>query len=295
MWSRLVQGNGGYADSQCDNTPKRHGGPKVAAWARSLRWAASVGFDEWEASVHSLLDEIETATGGALSSLLGALRQFDDKFGARTAEDPKGGAAEPLPDALRALLVERYGEDFGTSRIDTHHPSNNMPPHHQGALACFGGAEVGDISALPLATLGEGVEVEWVETSERVREVEALLRARAAEAAGRSSSLRIGIDTEWADAEVPTETAPDTGGVETPTSRRTAPPRVAVVQLAVWDRIWVIDALAAGNGDPIGALLRWMLEADVGVTTLGFAFRGDLGVLEPLCVPRTTGGEAPQR
>jgi ribonuclease D len=55
---------------------------------------------------------------------------------------------------------------------------------------------------------------------------------------------------------------------------------VAVVQVAVSDQVWVLDALAAGP--ETGALLQWALACD-DVALLGFAFSGDLAVLRPLC------------
>ena len=63
-------------------------------------------------------------------------------------------------------------------------------------------------------------------------------------------------------------------------SVRRASPRVAVVQVAVSDQVWVLDALAAGP--ETGALLRWALACEE-VAVLGFAFSGDLAVLRTLC------------
>ena len=103
----------------------------------------------------------------------------------------------------------------------------------------------------------------------------------------------MGVDTEWAD-------GPTDG----------APPVLAVVQLAVEDRAWVIDALGdaaqgqgtddegtaggeAGSGkvgggdharEALGKLLRWLLESDPSeLIVLGFAFAGDLAMLRPVC------------
>ena len=57
---------------------------------------------------------------------------------------------------------------------------------------------------------------------------------------------------------------------------------IAVVQLAVEQCAWVIDALGGeGARQALGMLLRWMLEGD-SVATLGFAFAGDLAAMRPL-------------
>ena len=55
---------------------------------------------------------------------------------------------------------------------------------------------------------------------------------------------------------------------------------MAVVQVAVRDQVWVLDALAAGP--ETGSLLQWALACK-DVAVLGFAFIGDLAVLRPLC------------
>ena len=78
--------------------------------------------------------------------------------------------------------------------------------------------------------------------------------------------LRVGIDTEWTDS-----------------AGEGVPPLIAVVQLAVDERAWVIDALGSeSTRHSLGALLRWMLEGD-SIVTLGFAFAGDLAAMRPLC------------
>jgi len=97
--------------------------------------------------------------------------------------------------------------------------------------------------------------------------------------------LRIGIDTEWTDGEAASddEAAETCDAVDERRASRAGPPRLAVVQLAVsGGRAWVIDALDADNGAALGSLLRWMLECER-LIVLGFAFRGDLAVLQPLC------------
>ena len=61
---------------------------------------------------------------------------------------------------------------------------------------------------------------------------------------------------------------------------------LALVQLAVEDRAWVLDALGSDDSrNALGALLCWMLdEVDSSrLTVLGFAFSGDLAVLRPIC------------
>ena len=129
-----------------------------------------------------------------------------------------------------------------------------------------------DVASLPLAQLA--VAPVWLGTGPEVSALHATLRtlAEGSRQAGQGR-LRVGVDTEWAkaaSASVAADTMP----------RMNAPPRVAVVQVAVSDQVWVLDALAAGP--ETGALLQWALACN-DVAVLGFAFSGDLAVLRPLC------------
>ena len=91
------------------------------------------------------------------------------------------------------------------------------------------------------------------------------------------------MDTEWADAASDEPSVPEPSAAaakaasasvaaDDTTRRMNAPPRVAVVQVAVSDQVWVLDALAAGP--ETGALLQWALACD-DVAVLGFAFSGN--------------------
>eukprot|EP00966_Prymnesium_polylepis_P158793 3670353-Prymnesium_polylepis.1 len=174
-----------------------------------------------------------------------------------------------------------------------------------------GGGARGDGGAggatLPWASLG--FEPSWVATNAEVAALHADLvalskvdeidKTDAADevdgiAGGRGlghGRLRIGIDTEWVDGE---ELGEEDAAIPTPSQLRTdegrrderkrrggPPPAVAVVQLAVEGRVWVIDALGEGRA-ALAALLLWMLQSE-SVIVLGFAFAGDLVVLRPLC------------
>ena len=146
-----------------------------------------------------------------------------------------------------------------------------------------------DVASLPLAQLA--VAPVWLGAGPEVSALHATLRtlAQASRQAGRGR-LRVGVDTEWADAATDEPSIPELSAAAAKaasasvaadtTHRKNAPPRVAVVQVAVSDQVWVLDALAAGP--ETGVLLQWALAcADVAV--LGFAFSGDLAVLRPLC------------
>lgn len=105
-----------------------------------------------------------------------------------------------------------------------------------------------------------------------------------------SPPLRIGVDTEWADALEEDEAAEEEESATAAERRRPSrrPPRLAVVQLAVHGRgAWVIDALGHPARRAVGELLRWALNGDPAdddaVAVLGFAFQGDLSVLRPIC------------
>ena len=147
-----------------------------------------------------------------------------------------------------------------------------------------------DVASLPLAQLA--VAPVWLGTGPEVSALHATLRtlAEGSRQAGRGR-LRVGVDTEWADAACDEPSIPEPSAAaakaasasvaaDDTTRRMNAPPRVAVVQVAVSDQVWVLDALAAGP--ETGALLQWALACD-DVALLGFAFSGDLAVLRPLC------------
>jgi len=95
LWATLTRtGNGWHAAvGEVKARQKRYGGPRVAAWARALRWAATVGFEGWRPAACSLLDE--AAACASLAHLLDAL-------------STRG--AEVVPPALAELLTDRYGE-----------------------------------------------------------------------------------------------------------------------------------------------------------------------------------------
>ena len=147
-----------------------------------------------------------------------------------------------------------------------------------------------EIGSLPLAQLA--VPPVWLGSGPEVSALHARLRALAegSRHAG-GGRLRVGVDTEWADAaaDEPSILEPSaaaaraaSASVAVDTTRRMSAPhaRVAVVQVAVSDQVWVLDALTAGP--ETGALLRWALACEE-VAVLGFAFSGDLAVLRPLC------------
>jgi len=300
LFRRLVRGQNGWASFGDGGAQKRAGGAKVQSWSRALRWAATAGFDGWEACATELLEEAEQSST-CLGHLLVALRQLQEKQrqvdGADEAAEAAAAATpwrrkkntaigklEHLPPALHALLLARYGERYGRQ-------ASEQPPRGGGGsgeqqLVGAGyrhdledgwlgrgasGPEPQQLASLPMASLG--FEPTWVERGDEVRALHAELRRTADEQHARGGRrLRIGVDTEWIDGE-------PTGGE----SSSSPPPRVAVVQLAVDGRAWVIDALGSCCAEALGELLRWMLGDDEKVTTLGFAFRGDLAVLEKLC------------
>ena len=146
-----------------------------------------------------------------------------------------------------------------------------------------------DVASLPLAQLA--VAPVWLGTGPEVSALHATLRtlAEGSRQAGQGR-LRVGVDTEWTDAATDEPSIPEPSAAAAKaasasvaadtTPRMNAPPRVAVVQVAVSDQVWVLDALAAGP--ETGALLQWALACD-DVAVLGFAFSGDLAVLRPLC------------
>ena len=286
---------------------KRHGGARaVAAWARALCWVGSAGFEGWEACAASILDHADAS--GSAHLLLASLRHLG-QFGPKTLMKVEGrvegraasGASycrrrraassldegeevvTRLPPALHSLLLQRYGEGLtGGTPLVTAGGGVTVPslggasgpgsPTSHGAGVAARGAEARyELHALPLAVMP--FEPLWVSGDASIRAVHSELRAlcRARSAAHRP--LRVGIDTEWMDGE-----------------GEGALPLVAVVQLAVEQKAWVIDALPRADeeeGDTrsaLGGLLRWLLdEADASdVTLLGFAFAGDMAVLRPL-------------
>ena len=147
----------------------------------------------------------------------------------------------------------------------------------------------------------------WLDTHEGICRLAAELRVLAAEraagvaaaerdgepkeevvkAASAAGLLRIGVDTEWADPEGDTDAVSGNGvaagGKGSGRSKAEASARLAVVQLAVHGRAWVIDALNGDCAAELGKLLRWMLESEGECQVLGFAFQGDIAMLRPLC------------
>jgi hypothetical protein len=250
--ARLVHGSNGWAPVQVGNSKcKRQGGPHVASWLRALRWASAVGFEGWQAACCEVFDLADTAGGTA--HLLASMRTNERQH----PPERRKSSTDLLPAALRAVVVERYGADFDDiaageqERIGAHYSIDAIIPYFE------------DLSALPEAVLG--LEPEWVSTGAGVTalhdELRSLARQRRNDSAG---PLVLGVDTEWADPESGTQ------------------PRLAIVQLAIRGRAWVIDAL--GSDTPVlGELIRWALETEEGVTALGFAFHGDLVVLQHFC------------
>ena len=317
VWERLVKTSDGWCgEGQAVHAPRRSGGPRVAAWARALRWAASVGFLGWEACADKLLQTASEECG--LEQLLATLRQVDERSteprrhhpprdGEQESEQDqseeqdaseasvqrperwKASSAEELPPALRALLVERHGPHFGTEGGGAQLPVRPRAGGGRRGADKSGRAKLEELDAasMPLAQLA--VAPVWLGTGPEVSALHATLRTLAAGSRqAEGAALRVGVDTEWADAaadEPSSEPEVEAGAeaaveaVAAGTVRR-APPRVAVVQVAVSDQVWVLDALAAGP--ETGALLQWALACD-DVALLGFAFSGDLAVLRPLC------------
>jgi len=161
----------------------------------------------------------------------------------------------------------------------------------------------------------------WVDEAGAIRALHGQLQDLAHEVQQRGGQrLRVGIDTEWTNGEdssdssgslgLPTSSVMDgalgpedehEGAIDERRAGRSRPPRVALVQLAVapskaWvgkpdepdepdaSKAWVLDALPASCAAALGPLLRWLLESEA-LLLLGFAFRGDLRVLQPLLGP----------
>ena len=317
VWERLVKTSDGWCgEGQAVHAPRRSGGPRVASWARALRWAASVGFLGWEACADELLQAASEACG--LEQLLATLRLADERRAEPRRHRPRDGeqeseqdqseehdageasvqrperrkasSAEQLPPALRALLVERHGPNFGAEGGGgAQLPAGRLRAGGRRSAVRSERAKVEELEAasMPLAHLA--VAPVWLGTGPEVSALHATLRTLAeASRQAQGAALRVGVDTEWADAaadESDPEPAAEAVPVPVPVpvaagTVRRAPPRVAVVQVAVSDQVWVLDALAAGP--ETGALLQWALACD-DVALLGFAFSGDLAVLRPLC------------
>ena len=317
VWERLVKTSDGWCgEGQAVHAPRRSGGPRVASWARALRWAASVGFLGWEACADELLQAASEACG--LEQLLATLRLVDERRAEPRRHRPRDGeqeseqdqseehdageasvqrperrkasSAEQLPPALRALLVERHGPNFGAEGGGgAQLPAGRLRAGGRRSAVRSERAKVEELEAasMPLAHLA--VAPVWLGTGPEVSALHATLRTLAeASRQAQGAALRVGVDTEWADAaadESDPEPAAEAVPVPVPVpvaagTVRRAPPRVAVVQVAVSDQVWVLDALAAGP--ETGALLQWALACD-DVALLGFAFSGDLAVLRPLC------------
>ena len=322
VWERLVKTSDGWCGEgqALHNLRRRSGGPRVAAWVRALRWAASVGFRGWEERAEELLQAASEAC--ALEQLLAALRQVDDRSTEPRRQPPRRGAhenrpepsegrdareapaqrkerrkassAEELPPALRALLVRRHGADFGAEGGAAHASTSGRGSRAAGRRRTAGSGrarvEELDAASMPLAQLA--VAPVWLGSGPEVRALHARLRALAKGSRhAEGGRLRVGVDTEWADAAADEPSIPEpsaaaaraaSASVAVDTTRRMSAPHacVAVVQVAVSDQVWVLDALAAGP--ETGALLRWALACEE-VAVLGFAFSGDLAVLRPLC------------
>ena len=230
VWERLVKTSDGWCgEGQALYAPRRAGGPRVAAWVRALRWAASVGFRGWEERAEELLQVASEAC--ALEQLLAALRQVDDRSteprrqpprrgthesgpepseGRDASEAPaqrterrKASSAEELPPALRALLVRRHGADFGAEGGEAHAPTSGRgsraTSRRRTAWSGRARPEELDAASMPLAELA--VAPVWLGSGPEVRALHARLRALAegSRHAG-GGRLRLGVDTEWADA-----------------------------------------------------------------------------------------------
>jgi hypothetical protein len=293
VWSRQVHNNG-WADTWCERTPRKSGGPKVATWARAMRWAGHVGFAGWEECVEEVLGMAESAGPATTSHLLCLIRQCDEGGGRESTRRPE---RVRLPPALRALLVSRFGEQFGVAVADG---KQLRVENGAGGVRRMTTRVLEDVdpSSLPLAELPEGMGPIWLDTSDAVASLHATLRDEcAARVAAGQPLLRLGVDTEWchsseADERAAVEGASSIDGnvasvaqdaevaTAPPASSKRRPPRVAIVQLATDHRAWVIDALAAAS--EVGRLLRWALESEA-MQVIGFAFRGDIEVLRPLC------------
>jgi hypothetical protein len=260
-----------------------------------------VGYEGWEACAVELFDLARDAS--SLELLLAGLRHLDVRGtprlhqcdnepereedapsleGTPSLEDApsvqrlarpnkrRDVSADELPPALRAVLVERFGCGFG-GESPARQPAKGRTKKRNGG----GKPREPDYAALPLATLP--MEPTWVATSKEVTALHVTLCELATSTRReQSAALRLGVDTEWADS---AEEETGEPSVNTAATHR-PPPRVAVVQLAVDDQVWVIDALAAGP--ETGLLLVWALACN-NVALLGFAFRGDLAMLRPLC------------
>lgn len=286
-------GTGGTVATKVRERESGHARSSAACWSRALRWAATVGFDGWQAVSAGLLEDVECSGGTTL--LLQALRQQYERqdpedCDGRRAVRGKAARELRLPPGLHAMLTERYGAQYGMG--GSCKPSNRSrlgdgratdvgnPPGPSDAVDELALSSEPNIAQLPLATMDS--EPNWVDGAEGVaalhEELLGLADACIKDPAG-TQKLRIGVDTEWTDAEAVSGGSAD-GALATKVGLRG--PCVAVVQLAVEGRAWVIDALNAQAAVTLGALLRWMFECD-SVITLGFAFQGDLAVLERLC------------
>ena len=290
VWQRLVHDGNDWAPVSCENTPQRAGGPRTAAWARALRWAATVGYKGWEFGADALLATIEQSN--ALAPLLAMLRPVVS--GSATAHPPerRKSSTNLLPPRLEVFLTAKYGSAFGQEEANAtkygSHVEGRRARRHRSAASDSLAESAGDgLAELPSACLS--CEPTWIDTAEAIVLLHEHLKERAAaasalgvgcDAASAGAKLVIGVDTEWIDG----EELPDMSSLtlEETSKKARARPLVAIVQLAVRERAWVIDALPTACAAELGPLLRWALESEL-VVTLGFAFQSDLAVLAPLC------------
>ena len=267
----MVRDNDGWADAMIDHTPKRRGGPRIAAWSRAMRWAATVGFDGWEACVDEVVEMSRAA--GALASLLSAMSQLRSST---SPQERRKSATESMPARLDAHLRATFGAAYGSST------ASELGPPAVDALTTRKQRRTPQppivMEGLPAAALC--VPALWLSSSGSVSTLHCELQRKAAEQHGHGSRLRIGVDTEWVEAG-----ADDVDEAATGTDGKAdkAAPHLAVVQIATAEHAWVIDALGDDCAHAVGALLRWALESDDQVTVLGFAFHGDLAALRRIC------------